>query len=325
MTILRRITIGYIVFFAIWLALRQIIFDRFWPFALLNTGAEYFFVPLPLLLLAVVIAKQWRLLLGLALPTLAFILMFGEFFLPSFATPPSGQSLSVMTFNVLWENKDYAAMANAIRQNSPDIVGFEEMHSYHYDGLKAELGSAYSYAAPEPETLVGGVSLLSRYPIEFAESFPLPPRNLSLHAILNINDARVHVFVVHLSPNNFFGYPVDQWLGLFEERYASRASETAQLKTMITAINEPVIMVCDCNLADTSQAYETLRSFLTDTHREIGWGFGHTLIHPPYIFRTQRLDYVWHNAAFAATQITVGPQGGSDHLPVTAHLTLIDQ
>jgi endonuclease/exonuclease/phosphatase (EEP) superfamily protein YafD len=216
-------------------------------------------------------------------------------------------------------------MATAIRQNSPDIIGFEEMHSYHYEGLKAELGIDYPYVAPEPETLVGGVGLLSRYPIEFAETFPLPPRNLTLHAVLNINDARVHVFVVHLSPNNFFGYPVDQWLGLFEERYASRASETAQLKTMITAIAEPVIMVCDCNLADTSQAYETLRSFLTDTHREIGWGFGHTLIRPPYTVRTQRLDYVWHNAAFAATNITIGPQGGSDHLPVTAHLTLLDQ
>jgi vancomycin resistance protein VanJ len=325
MTILRRITFGYIVFISVWLLLRLIVFDRYWPFALVNTFAEYLFVPLPVLAIIVIAVKQWRLLAGLAVPAAAFAVMFGEFFLPSFSAAPVGQPLRAMTFNVLWENKDIEAMAAAIKQNVPDIIGFEEMHTYHYEGVNAALKADYPYFAPEPETLSGGVGLLSRYPIESFEPFKLPPRNLTLHAVVNVNGTRVHVFVVHLSPNNFFGYPVNEWLGLFEERYASRASETSQLKALIGPITEPVIMLCDCNLADTSQAYETLRSFLTDSHREIGWGFGHSLIHPPNTFRTQRLDYVWHNAAFAATSITVGPQGGSDHLPVTASLTLMDQ
>ncbi|HLB48679.1 MAG TPA: endonuclease/exonuclease/phosphatase family protein [Anaerolineales bacterium] len=146
-----------------------------------------------------------------------------------------------------------------------------------------------------------------------------------MHGVVyRFNGARVHVFVVHLSPNNFGLFPLDQFVSLADERYASRASEAARLEDIIAPLAEPVIMLCDCNLTDTSQAYVRLATFLRDSFREAGWGFGHTLIHPPYHFRTQRLDYVWHNDKFVAAQAAVGRAGNSDHLPITARLILAD-
>ena len=313
----------YTALFAIWLGLRLLVFDSYWPLALLNTVAEYYFIPLPLLAVVTVVYKRWRWLVPLALPAVTFVALFGQLFLPAWPTRTDNTelSLTVTTFNVLWENTNYSAISEAIGQNAPDLIGMEELHPNNFDGIEAVLAAEYPYHAPKPAASSGGVGLFSRYPIESAEPFPLPPRDLTLHAIINVQERRIHVFVVHLSPNNFFGYPADQWIPLAEERYASRASETAQLKSMIEQMTEPVIMLCDCNLSDTSQAYTTL----ADSYSEIGWGFGHTWMQPPYNIPVQRMDYVWHNDAFIANSIQIGPQGGSDHLPVTAKLALIKQ
>jgi endonuclease/exonuclease/phosphatase (EEP) superfamily protein YafD len=132
----------------------------------------------------------------------------------------------------------------------------------------------------------------------------------------------VHVFVVHLSPNNMLGYPLDQFVSLAAERNASRLAETARLRDLAGELAEPVLLLCDCNLTDTSQAYTRLDSALQDSFAEAGWGFGHTLQNQASGFRIQRLDYVWHDESFAAVEAHVGPEGGSDHLPVTAKLVL---
>jgi endonuclease/exonuclease/phosphatase (EEP) superfamily protein YafD len=317
----------YTALFTLWVLLRILFFDRFWPLALVNTFAEYLFAPLPLLVLAAVLKRNWRLLVPLLIPSLTFTVVFGELFLPrpadySTRRLPDHLTIAIMSFNVLWSNTDYPAIAASVRAASPDIVGFQELHPENFNGVVRELEAEYPYHTSIPPEPSGGVGLFSRYPIESAEPFPLPPRNLSLHAIVDLDGQPVHVFVVHLSANNFGLFPLDQFAALASDRYASRAAEAAQLETIIAPIPEPVIMLCDCNLTDTSQAYTQIGSFLTDSFRETGWGFGHTLIHPPYHFRTQRLDYVWHNTAFAATESIVGQDGGSDHLPVITKLSL---
>lgn len=321
------LVVGYTALFATWLLLRLVFFDHYWPLALVNTFAEYYFLPLPFLIIAAGLYKKWRWLIPLALPAITFAIMFGGVFLPTLPanTSDSDLQLTATTFNVLWENTDYAAIAQAIHQNAPDLIGMEELHPNNFDGIVSALAADYPYHAPKPEAPSGGVGLFSRYPIESADPFELPPRNLTLHAVVNVQGQRIHVFVVHLSPNNFFGYPSSEWIPMAEERYASRASETAQLKAMIEAMTEPVVLLCDCNLSDTSQAYAILASFLIDSHSEVGWGFGHTWMQPPYDIPVQRMDYVWHNNAFVANSIQIGPNGGSDHLPVTAKLNLINR
>jgi len=310
----------------LWLILRLVFFDRVWWLALLNFTAEYYFVPLPIMAIVVILRRQWGSLVPLAIPALTFGAMFGELFLPSFNSVrhSAASPITAMTFNLLWENEDYAGIGAAVRAGSPDFVGVEELHPDHYAGIVAQLQADYPYYTPAPADPNGGVGLFSRYPIESSEPFALPPRNLTLHAILNIEGQRVQVFVVHLSANNMAGYPPDQFIPLAKERNESRLSETAQLREMIEAITEPVILLCDCNLPDTSQAYQTLSSVLIDSHQEAGWGFAHTISVPGIPFAVQRIDYVWHNAGFVALETQVGIRGGSDHLPFIAKLAFTE-
>jgi vancomycin resistance protein VanJ len=163
---------------------------------------------------------------------------------------------------------------------------------------------------------------LSKFPIERVERFNLPPLDRSLQAVVQMEGTDVHVIVVHLSPNNFFNQSTTAFVTLVKERYGRRKTETMQLAQMMQDLDGPVLLLCDCNMTDTSEAYAQLDTVLDDSFSEVGWGMGHTLQPPPLSFPIQRIDYVWHTEEFEATSAYVGQDGGSDHLPIIAKLKL---
>ncbi len=317
---------GYAAFIVLWLLSRAWLFDRAWPPALLNTIAEYLFIPLPVQLLLGLWARQRSFLL-LGLPTLAFLLLFGELFLPSFTEPAptrSGSPITAMSFNVLYTNQDYDAIVSSIQAASPDVIGFQELTPASGRAIAGELEADYPFGTLQNLEEGRSAGLLSRFPLETAEWFSLPPRDISLHTTILMDGRRVHVFVVHLSPNNFFTAQASELVSLVKERYGRRAAEVNRLEAEVDALQEPVLLLCDCNMTDTSEAYAHLRRFLRDSFREVGWGMGHTL-HPPQLpIPVQRIDYVWHSAEFIALDAFVGQEGSSDHLPMVAKLILIE-
>ena len=317
---------AYVTFITLWLVLRVLFFDRFWPLALLNTVAEFLFLPLPVFLLLGLGRRNWAGLLALTIPAAAFVVLFGELFLPRFAMSAEGSDeplITVMSFNVLYTNADFGAVARSIRAASPDLVGMQELSSTGAGAIAATLEDEYPYSTLKPLEPGRGAGLLSRFPIETVEPFSLPPLNIALHATMAVKGRRIHVFVVHLSANNFLDRPVAEYPALAVERYGRRAAEAVRLREEIAGLDEPVVLMCDCNLTDTSEAYNWLRGFMNDSFREAGWGFRHTLHIPVVPFPVQRLDYVWHSDKFAAVDAYVGQAGGSDHLPAVAKLRLV--
>ena len=316
----------YVTFIALWLFLRVLFFDRFWPLALLNTVAQYLFVPLPLLLIAGAWQRDRPLLLKLTIPTIAFGLLFGELFWPLFPTSVEDNQphLTIMSFNILYQNKEYEAISGAIQTASPDLVGFQELTPASAAEIVHTLGADYPYHTLQSKKELT-VGLLSRFPIETAEQFPLPPLDLALHTTVNVQGERVHVFVVHLSANQFFDYPASQFVPLVLERYGRRAAEVTRLQEEVAGLDEPTHLMCDCNLTDTSEAYARLDAFLNDSFRQVGRGFGFTF-HPPIApIPIQRIDYIWHSDDFVALEASVGQNSGSDHLPVVAKLKPVIQ
>lgn len=316
----------YVAFIAIWLLLRALFFDQFWPLALLNTMAQYLFIPLPILFVVSVGQRHWPSLLKLGIPAIAFVVLFGELFRPPFpnSTRDNGQLIVAMSFNVLHSNKEYEAIVRSIQAASPDIVGLQELTPTSAEAIVNALGAEYPYSTLSSLEPGQSAGLLSRFPIETADWFPLPPLDIALHTTINVESERVHVFVVHLSPNNLFDYPISQFMPLVIERYGRRAAEVTRLREEIADLSEPTLLMCDCNLTDTSEAYARLNTFLDDSFREAGWGFGHTLYPSLAVpIPLQRVDYVWHSDDFVAVEGFVGQEGGSDHLPIVARLELV--
>ena len=175
--LIRRIGWGYVLLIALWLLLRLLLFDRLWWLALINSLAFYLFVPLVFILPAALWQRQSRLLLGLALPLLAFIALFGALFVPPAARPrpqAQGPTLTAMSFNLLWSNRNYDDIVQAIQTAAPDIIGFEEATPKTIAALLARLASAYPYHTFTADSPSRSVGVLSRWPLT-SISRPLLP------------------------------------------------------------------------------------------------------------------------------------------------------
>ena len=314
----------YVALIALWLLLRTIFLDHIWWLALLNTFAIYLFVPLPLLLCSSLWRRHWSLMLGLAIPTAVFFALFGALVLPKPASVQIDDApITAMTFNVLTSNKDTDALVHAIRAARPDILGMQELTNSKRAALQTAFGNELPYHTFDRPTSFGNVGLMTRFPIEIARPIALPTGQPALYARLSIHDQHVHVFVAHLTPNHLFKNPAINLETAASVAFARRAAEIAFLNEELRGLREPTLLLCDCNLTDTSQAHAELGAFLTDSFHEAGWGLRNTNTAGSLLFPLQRIDYVWHSAGLVATVAELGQPGGSDHLPVIVQLRLI--
>jgi vancomycin resistance protein VanJ len=324
-SVLSFVTTNYVVFIILWMAARLRIFDQFWLLALLNTVAEYLFAPLPILLFIGIWKCNRVSLAELCIPLLLFLLMFGHLFWPpsSNESVEDKQAIALMSFNVLYSNTTHDAIVDSIQAANPDIVGFQELMPAMAVSLVEELESDYPYNTFQLlETTGLSTAVLSKFHIDSVEQFDLPPRDLALHTVVQVQGKKSHILVVHLSPNNFFDYSASAFVALVKERYGHREKETMQLRQMIQDLDGPVLLMCDCNMTDTSEAYARLDTVLDDSFSEAGWGMGHTLQLLQPSFPLQRIDYIWHTEEFEAIYAYIGQDGGSDHLPIVAKLRL---
>lgn len=315
---------GYTLGLLTWFVLRLLVGDRLWWLALLNTAALALFLPIPLLVLVVLVRRRWSLLMILCLPLSPFAVLYGSRFLPH--TPPTlsdaAPRLTTMTLNVLYRNRDTQALAAAIEAPQPDLLGLQEVTPAHARWLAETFASDYPYMAFRVDQPEAGVALLSRYPIMQATRFPLPPRNLALHAVVDVSGTRVHVLVVHLSPNRAFRTLSPDIATAARHYYLLKKAEVQLVLAELRGLEGPHLVLCDCNLTETSAAYAQLATVVEDSFQEAGWGLGLTSEGPGLPLRVQRIDYIWHSPDLVIDTAYVGPAGGSDHRSVVAQLRL---
>lgn len=305
-----------------WLSLRSAFFDRFWALALLNTFAFYLFLPIFILLPFAIWQRKRRLMVGLVFSVLLFGVLCPprlNFFANVVPTEPTEPTLKVMTFNLLWSNQNYPKIAQMIREVQPDLIGVQELQPKELPNLLKALGPEYSYHAIHPVDRFHTVALLSRLPIASVTTLSDPPLERGLQTTVVYGPQRLNVLVTHLVPNNM---PIEGFVAATLDRYRRRAAETAELRKILRKPLLPTLMLCDCNLTETSEAYQQLRQVLKDSFQERGQGLGHTIFASGIPFPIQRIDYVWHTDEFKPVAAFVGTDGGSDHLPMIATFTL---
>jgi len=322
----RWTTLGwlYVASIAVWYILRVWLFDGVWWLAVLNTIAFYLFVPLGLLIPLAVIARRWHLLAGLVLPLTLVLVLFGPALLPPNTPAPNPTTdIQVMTFNILGCNQHCDAIVQLVEAERPDIIGMQELNTSSARVLSQRLAAQLPHQALPQTTGVEGIGLFSRFPLREVEAVALPPLNLAIRATVDLAAQPVTVLVVHLTPNLLFHTPLDRWPAYAQANYAQRKSEIVRLSAIVQAEQHPVLVLCDCNLSDTSEAYRGLRAFLQDTFADAGWGLGHTVLLGGLTIPLQRLDYIWRSHSWLAIAARVGMEaGGSDHRPVIATLRL---
>jgi vancomycin resistance protein VanJ len=311
---------AYGLLFLLWLVLRSIFFDRLWWLALINTAAFYWFLPMPVLLPLAAWQRCWRLVSLLSIILAVFLSWYGDQFVPARPSGAGGPSVTVMSFNMQTANQNYDAIAKMLKASAPDVVGFQEVRPAAVQTLMRKLSSVYAYVAVHPANQLHNVVLFSRFPIQSASALPNPPFERVLQAKIQIDRRPLSIFIAHLTPNNMLDFPLGELKQRTEKAYRQRQTEIKSLKQAIKKSAMASIVLCDCNMTDTSTAYAALSQTMDDSFHEAGWGFGHNRYALGLPFPIQRMDYLWHTPNLVATQVKLETKTGSDHLPLKARL-----
>jgi vancomycin resistance protein VanJ len=211
-------------------------------------------------------------------------------------------------------------VSEIIAHLSTDVIALHEITPEQAQQIVPLTTAQYPYHIVNPSETGEGLILLSHYPIESYEFFrPLPESHSNVRAVITVSGTSVIVYAVHLQRPHLVMFP-------FSYDVSGHDAEVADLRDRIRAEAGPVLVLCDCNMSDQSDAYQTLDKLLDDAFREAGQGLGFTFRFRRVLPFMARIDYVWYNDDFIAIHARAwNDSGTSDHRPVVATLSLKEE
>lgn len=258
----------------------------------------------PLLTLAV-LRRSLLALPAVLLPVTAWAYAFGGLLLP--AADPGPRDLVVVQHNVSDVNADPAGTARALDAAGADLIALEELVPDALPTYERALAATYPF-----HEVRGTVGIWSRHPLSGTRTVDIKPADLTegwsrgLRTLAHTPHGEVAAYVAHL-PSIRIGPG-----GLA----SARRDESARLLGNALAAEETdaVIVLGDLNATVDDRGLTPLTSRLNVSKRGFAFSF-------PASFPLARIDQVMARGAEVG-RIRTLPATGSDHLPVTARVSL---
>ncbi|THA72968.1 endonuclease/exonuclease/phosphatase family protein [Streptomyces sp. A0958] len=258
----------------------------------------------PLLTLAV-LRRSLLALLALLLPVTAWAYAFGGLLLP--APDPGPRDLVVVQHNVSDVNADPAGTARALDAAGADLIALEELVPQALPHYEQVLAPHYPF-----HEVRGTVGIWSRHRLSGTRVVDIKPKDITegwsrgLRTLAHTPHGEVAAYVAHL-PSIRIGPG-----GLA----SARRDESARLLGNALAAEETdaVIVLGDLNATVDDRGLTSLTSRLNVSERGFAFSF-------PASFPLARIDQVMARGATVGRIHTL-PATGSDHLPVTARVSL---
>jgi vancomycin resistance protein VanJ len=287
-----------------------------------------------LLALNLLLGCWWRVVLLLP-ATVAGVTLYAPYFLPRTPAPHAAPMLRVATFNLSCGNTQLAKVEEWLRELPADVVLLQELpKAYAVDGIPA-LTDVYRYQLREPPQLRScGNMMLSRHPILDSRYIRLDDAIAAYwlqHATVDMNGRALSFYNVHLIKPLHSRSPRSEasavlWMPVHYDQ-TTRDRQIERLLKILAAEKRPFVVAGDFNMTDRSEIYRRVATQLQDAFRTAGAGIGATWPVrsratplgwlPPLL----RIDYIWDSRDLAVRTAAVGPELGSDHLPVYATFT----
>lgn len=299
--------------------------DRWVWLFVLNTFAPFLFVPLPFLILFAVRLRRRVLGVSACAGVVLWGLLYAELWLPQTVSAPAGETrLTVMTYNLLVGNHHFDQVRQTIGASDADVVAFQELTPQVAAMIQQELRADYPYQILAPTPGTRGMGVISRYPLAISAltldgDWNTPPQVLTL----DFAGTAVTLLHTHFQPTTSPNAEV------VSATVARRMQQARAVQDFAAQHPDPLLVVCDGNMAEFSREYAVLARAFKDAWREAGWGLGLTWPTPSgYVglgrwlgLRLARIDYLWYSTHFQAARAALGAADGySDHRPVVATL-----
>ncbi|MEE6259804.1 endonuclease/exonuclease/phosphatase family protein [Plantactinospora sonchi] len=264
--------------------------------SLVDTGAPFLGLGVPLLALIALLRRSRNALVAVVVPAVAWVLLFGTAWLPSGDGGPA--RLRVASQNLRAGNPDPAGTVAAIAAAGVDLIGLQELDEAARRTVSGTLRERYPY-----QVSVSTVGLWSRFPIrdEVGVDTGLAWTR-ALRAVVAAPDGDVVVYVVHLGSAR---------AGDTDTRDRTVAALAAQLRQDDAG---RLIVLGDLNTATTDRVIEPLTELLRDAQADAGQGPGFTW---PAALPMIRPDHVLYRGLTASSADVVRTPA-SDHRAVTA-------
>ena len=322
---------GYAVALLALLLLRFLGRDHRWWIAALVNFMPFYFVPLFGIAVLALMARAHLAVIATAPLVLAGCVLYGPLFLAKSAEAVSGNSLTIVTFNVSGNNQHLDKVLAWLRKQHADVVFLQEVSEAWFAPIRQTLSDLYPEQVEQltPEGYSGNLTL-SRFP-------RLDASTQTSHAfepvILDVHGQPVAFYNIHLATpvgvppywELSFGYPYLELARRYNDEIRNRQIE--QLLEQVRAQTLAYVVAGDFNTSDQTSMYTSLAALMGDSFRESGVGLG--MSWPafegaglPFLPALMRIDYIWHSRGFSALKTIVGPYLGSDHLPIEAVLVL---
>ena len=315
----------YAVLILAWFTSWLTVGDANWVLVLANRFIAYVFLLIPVLLIFSFLFHQRKSALFLIIPGLIFLWLYHPYLVPKIPTRISNPNiLRVMTYNVLYSNTDYDAIADTIQRNQPDLVALQEVLPETMEQLQTRLQEEYPYSLLGVEEDFGVTAVFSRFPFTYSKVLDLQAPRPATVIKTNVGDQEVTFIAAHLLAYNLWRTALKDIPATVMERTVDQNRQANLLLDEIADQDGIVILGCDCNSYETSSSYRILDQVLDNSSRNID-----VLMALDFPAGAKRdlypwhFDYVWYEGdVMPLGTYKITDSGGSDHLPVLAIFSL---
>ncbi|MBK9926988.1 MAG: endonuclease/exonuclease/phosphatase family protein [Anaerolineales bacterium] len=312
---------GYVILIMAWFVSWLVVGDANWWLVLVNRLVPYLFIPVPILLFWSIRSRKYRDIVLLLIPALIFVWLYRPYVFPkNLQSGSSDGQLRVMTYNVLFSNFDYDAVANIVLVYEPDLVALQEVKPEMMDALKDRLAGKYPYSVFGTENDYGTTTVFSKSPLDVSYILDLQADRPAVVVKTKVHGRNVTFASLHLLAYNLWWTKLKDIPEVVMQRTANQNRQAKILLNDLEKDDGIVIVGCDCNSYETSGSYRILEQSMESAARKVGWLLNkNELPNAKQDVVLQHIDHIWFRGEVEPVRMyKIKDDGGSDHLPVLA-------
>jgi len=317
----------YIPLISLFIAFILGFFNTFHPFldSLSHFRVHLLIIFLPLLIIVAFFHEKY------IMSTYFFLIVLGGGYLYWILQPFKFEEVDVtkvhplkhVQFNLSYKNQRMEDVKKFLIEKNVDIVTLQEVTTAHkealeemklVEGLSVKFSTKYPYFSRKKGVYpyqhycnfqsVGGVAVLSRYPIDVEKSICIKGEGL-VSASVKVNDATINVISLHLH----WPFPYGQ------------TKQVETIRQVFKNLSTPLLVAGDFNAVAWSNTLKKIeKASDTKVVNGLRWSINLKKQLPLIPAMSLSIDHVLVSSEFQVDAITVGEDLGSDHFPIITDL-----